>query len=289
MGTIWDFIKQIISTRGVQLLSRYLGTALFSLATYLGVTFDADTTNKAVLVVATCLIALVCKGIDLLSHKMQEAETAKELEEERRLGAAMLVKAQAGSSTFLKLLIVGTLLFCAGCKTVDQIAAAAGAGAAGAIAHTAINFSYDPATGLANAVVTFKDASGRECTRAMTADELTAQCKQMNDQAQSDLKASYQRAVKEMRAREKIEIEKLRAERKLCGKPMPPIPASQEAAPPVSVAPNQGPQVGDEVVPTATADDGSFSIPAEKGFWRVVRVPAAEKCYIDAKGRKICK
>lgn len=43
------------------------------------------------------------------------------------------------------------------------------------------------------------------------------------------------------------------------------------------------PQAGQTVVPT-TDSDGSFSIPGEKGLFKV-----EHECFIDAKGRKICK
>ncbi len=285
-GTIWDFIRQIIASRGAQLISRYVATGLFSLATYLGVSFDADTTTKTTYVIVTCLIAAALKIFDLVSHKMQQADKDMAIEEERRLAANLLVKAQAGSSTFLKLVLIGTLILAAGCKTTEQIAAAVGAAATTAIAHTEVHVTFDPVSGVANATVTFKDAQGRECTRVMSAEEMTHECKRLNDAAQSNLKATYQRAVKEMRATEKREMDKLKAARKQCGK-IPTVELPAPAVPVVNVP--SGPQFGDEVVPTTTADDGSFSIPAEKGLWRVVRVPASEKCYIDANGRKICK
>jgi hypothetical protein len=241
---MWDFIKQLISARGVQLLSRYLGTAIVSLATYLGVTLDSDATTKTVVVLATLLIAGLLKVLDHVSHRVQAQEVAKELDamedEDLRLRRA-LVKAQAGCTNLIKLLLVGTLIFAAGCKTTEQIAAAAGAALTTAIAHTSVDVAYDPVTGQAHAVVTFKDAQGRVVEGPLT----KAQCERCNDVAKANLKATYKAALKEMEAVEKRELALLKAQRKQCGQAI--------YIPPVSSIPvATGPQVGDIFVTAAT-------------------------------------
>jgi hypothetical protein len=100
-------------------------------------------------------------------------------------------------------------------------------------------------------------------------------CLTANSKAQSDLKASYKQSKKEMAEAEKAKLFELKAARKDCK----PTVISQTIGETVTL-----PHAGDVVVP-ATGDDGSFSIPGEKGLFKVEE----HKCFIDAQGRKICK
>jgi len=106
------------------------------------------------------------------------------------------------------------------------------------------------------------------------------QCLQCNDIAVAQIKSTSKAAIADINAQKNAELARLKIERKNCGAHIIVTTPS-----PVHVEPNLNvPQVGDVVVPAETNSDGSFSIPGEKGLFRV-----EPKCYTDADGRKICK
>lgn len=68
---MWDTIKDLLKTRGVQLLSRYVGIGASMLGTKLGVELPPDGTQGFSTVVALFVVGGLCLAIDLWSHKKQ--------------------------------------------------------------------------------------------------------------------------------------------------------------------------------------------------------------------------
>ena len=66
-----DQLKDFVSTRGVQLLSRYLGQGLSTAAVYLHVTGDPATVHTSASFLATLIGAGVCAALDHYSHTQQ--------------------------------------------------------------------------------------------------------------------------------------------------------------------------------------------------------------------------
>lgn len=66
-----DFIKDMIATRGAQLLARYVAMGLVALATKLGVELNADDASGGAKVVGVLVAAGICSVIDHFSHKKQ--------------------------------------------------------------------------------------------------------------------------------------------------------------------------------------------------------------------------
>ena len=68
-----DFLKDIISTRGAQLVARYAGVGLTALGTYLGATIPAANLSSVAETVGALVVAAVLFAIDHWSHKEQKA------------------------------------------------------------------------------------------------------------------------------------------------------------------------------------------------------------------------
>ena len=66
-----DILKEIISTRGVQLAARYTGVGLTWLAGYLGAQVNAGQAESCSLVVATLACAGASLLVDRISHWLQ--------------------------------------------------------------------------------------------------------------------------------------------------------------------------------------------------------------------------
>ncbi len=278
---MWDIVKQVISTRGLQLIVRYLGTALFSLATWCGATVSNEDGQKVTIVVSTIIVALICKGVDLFSHWLQAKNKELQIDQERELGRRIGV-AEAKSpnvNRFIPLIAFLLIPFFAGCSTTDQMAASAGTAIAATLAHATFEVHVDPVSGAITADVVFKNARGEIIeTRTLTAEQMEAQFLACNDQAQRNLKATFKQALHEMKDTQKRELAKLKAARNQCHSPQ--LTFTQPA--PVELPPHI-PEPGDIIVP-ATNDDGSFSIPGEKGLWKV----APPRCEI-INGRRVCR
>lgn len=115
------------------------------------------------------------------------------------------------------LMIVATIQI-AGCKLTDQITAGVSAAVTAAITHTEVSVSVDPVTGDIVATINFKDANGNIVrTEIANASVLKQQCIECNDKAREGLKASYKRAIREIEATQKRELQRLKDERKRCG------------------------------------------------------------------------
>lgn len=76
---IMKIIKDVISSRGVQILARYFANLLILAGTNFHLTIPDDDANKTATVVATFLGAVVCWFIDHFSHSVQ-----KEIERQER-------------------------------------------------------------------------------------------------------------------------------------------------------------------------------------------------------------
>lgn len=71
MDTVLAFVRSIVSTRGAQLISRYVAMGIVSLGTKLAMdpaTVNANATAESV---AAFVVAAVLFGIDHWSHKEQ--------------------------------------------------------------------------------------------------------------------------------------------------------------------------------------------------------------------------
>lgn len=302
---MWDIIKQLISTRGLQLIMRYIGTGLFSLAAWCGATVSNEDGQKATLVISTIVIALICKGVDLFSHWLQTKNKELEVDQERELGRRIGLSEAKDTNRILPLILLCLLpVFCSGCQAMKAVDAAVASAVTNALTHVDFTVDLDPATGHVVAHVTFRDASGNVIeTRDMSVPEMESACLRCNDQAQKQLKATYKRAIQEMQDTEKRELATLKAARAQCHKPpaKPPAPPAitfvQPAPVELQVPSPTIPQPGDEVVP-ATNADGSFSIPGEKGLWKVMsqeprpqgsaRQSDPHQCQI-INGKKVCR
>lgn len=70
---MWDSIKALIATRGVQLLSRYAGVGLTWLAAQAHLTPQTGEVDTTATFVASLVGAAVCFVIDHFSHSEQKA------------------------------------------------------------------------------------------------------------------------------------------------------------------------------------------------------------------------
>lgn len=71
---MWETIKDLISTRGVQLIARYSGVGITALATKFSMEVkpeDADGFSK---VIAVFIVGGICFAIDHFSHAKQADE-----------------------------------------------------------------------------------------------------------------------------------------------------------------------------------------------------------------------
>jgi hypothetical protein len=72
-----DLIKEFLTTRGGQLIARYLTNVLVALGTYLGATVPTDDLTKVAEVSGAFVIAGVFHIIDIWSHRKQAAGESK--------------------------------------------------------------------------------------------------------------------------------------------------------------------------------------------------------------------
>jgi hypothetical protein len=69
-----DFLKDLIATRGVQLIARYAGVGLVALGTKLSVELTPDQVSNTSSAVAAFVAAGICALIDHFSHAKQADE-----------------------------------------------------------------------------------------------------------------------------------------------------------------------------------------------------------------------
>lgn len=72
-----DFIKDLIASRGTQLLARYAANGLIALGTKFALTISVDDANATGKVAAAFVGAGACWAIDHFSHAAQAADVAK--------------------------------------------------------------------------------------------------------------------------------------------------------------------------------------------------------------------
>lgn len=266
MDSFWEFVKQIIATRGAQLASRYVSKLLLIVATWAHMTSDADGHVAAFIV--SLLVAIAGMGIDLLSHAIQKDQTAREIEAEREIGRQMVERALDNkipppSNPFrssiqkpLMILALCLLPLLAGCSASHYAAGIIATGVESAMTRIHTSFAFDPATMTATATLQFKDESGRDVVQVFTPEELKARCLAQNDRDTKQLKDTYRQTLKDIESVQKRELANLKRARGKCGYQYIPAPHMQPVPPPAP----QGPQVGD-IIP-ASPDD--FVIPGVK-------------------------
>ena len=72
---MWDTIKDLLITRGPQLIARYTGMALVSLGTYIGATAKPEDIGVTANLIATFGIAGICAIVDHFLHaKIEEVK-----------------------------------------------------------------------------------------------------------------------------------------------------------------------------------------------------------------------
>ncbi len=238
MDQIWEFIKQIIATRGAQLASRYVSKGLLMLATWAGIQPDDGHTSTFIV---SLIVAIACMGVDLLSHAIQRDQVQREIE----------TRASGRTNGGLIPLVVFALLALPGCALGDRIQAGVMAGVVSLGTHIHPEIHFDAATMTATATVQWRDANGQIHVREATAEELRAQCLACNDHAQAELRASYRKAIADMVAVERRELAALRAARGKCGSTSWTVPAIPVAPVPV-------------VVSEPAGSDDNFTIPGKK-------------------------
>ena len=69
-----DFLKDLIATRGAQLLARYVGVGVTALATKFSVEVNPEDTEGFAKVIGVFVVAGLCFAIDHFSHKKQAEE-----------------------------------------------------------------------------------------------------------------------------------------------------------------------------------------------------------------------
>ena len=69
---MWDTVKNLLQTRGVQLLSRYAGVGLTWCAAKVGVVLAADQLTSASSGLSLLAIGGLCFGIDLWIHSAKK-------------------------------------------------------------------------------------------------------------------------------------------------------------------------------------------------------------------------
>lgn len=71
-----DWIREVITTRGAQLISRYLQAGLVSLGTYLGVKYNSDALASFVAFVVPMIIAGLLHLLDLWQNTQAKLDVA---------------------------------------------------------------------------------------------------------------------------------------------------------------------------------------------------------------------
>lgn len=73
---MWDTIKDLLTSRGSQLIARYAGIGLVWLASKEGVVFSADQLTNFSSGLALLVIGAICFGIDHFVHNTNAAAAA---------------------------------------------------------------------------------------------------------------------------------------------------------------------------------------------------------------------
>lgn len=248
-GTFWQFVKDLISSRGAQMLARYLSYPVTALATWAGIHIAANDETQWLTLTATIVAGVLCHAIDLWSHSISSAKTVNEA---ISIGVAIGEEQKSTKSFSVHLPIaVAFLVLLGGCTSVDKIEAGIAAAVATVATHTEVSVSYDPITGAATATLNIKDPNNRIIeTRVLTAREMKDACTAECSHADKALRASYKQALKEMEATEKRERQAIKDRRKQCGTTTYTVPPTA-----VYVAPST-PQVGDVFTPDIPPPSG---------------------------------
>ncbi len=218
---IVGFIKQIIATRGAQLLTRYVGTLLAMLATWAGVAPDGD--NHTAVFITSILVALLCKVVDLVSHAIQKDKLLieKEMAEGERNVAEQMLKNRGIQPPLIVFMLL--IPFLTGCKTAEQVGVGIGTALSGAATHIHPTITYSAETGTITGGIEWREiergANGErqfvQVTRATVAE--VKQCRACCDVAEKALKDSYRGTIAEINATQKRELNALKVRRLHCG------------------------------------------------------------------------
>ncbi len=253
MFEFWEFLKTIIGTRVVQIIARYLGNGLSALIAYFSLSIPSDDQAKATTVIATIIGAVLCWGVDHLSHSIQKEDNDP-------------IKDVFRFPPTLILLVLLPLL--GGCSTAQIAGSGAGSAVAGAVAGGLLSH--------VGGASVYYDASTHQWGVHVDTRAVVSQAALCRAQAEADRRnyvASAKQRDADERETDKRELAKIADRKKHCsvGAAAGPVPDPLPSATSPS-APNDWPPAE---VATIPEPDNAAGAPALAG---TASASATQKC-----------